>query len=235
LAAVPTFVFSLLLALLTWGSFAYIKPALSGFMPEPTSFYSKLGAEVVGYLGAILASVLGALLALAITPPLCAPALERIVLAQERQLGIPERQPLSFFAEMLCGLRAQLFAALFVLPILAGLWLIDLIVPAASIVTIPVKFLVASFGLAWNLFDYPLTLRGVRMRERFRLVMRHKQFTFGFGVAFALLFLLPCCTIVMLPIGVAAATRSLWLLLLADRELLPNLERPGARATQGLP
>jgi hypothetical protein len=32
----------------------------------------------------------------------------------------------------------------------------------------------------------------------------------GFGTAFALLFWLPCCGIVMLPVGVAAATRLVW-------------------------
>jgi CysZ protein len=148
------------------------------------------------------------------------------VVAQERALGVPERAPLGLLSEIACGVRAQACAALFALPLLTLLWVLDLVLPAAAIVTVPGKFLVAAFALAWNLFDYPLTLRGVRMRDRVRIVRRYKSFSLGFGAAFALLFLLPCCAVLLLPVGVVAATRSVWTLLLHDPDLLPKISRP---------
>jgi hypothetical protein len=50
----------------------------------------------------------------------------------------------------------------------------------------------------------------VGARERWALVKRELPLVLGFGTAFALLFWLRCCGIVMLPVGVAAATRLLW-------------------------
>jgi len=229
-ALVPGVVLSVLVALSAWLSFSWFGPLLGGMITTQETWYERLGAEVLHYLGAILATVFGALLALAITPPLCGPALERIVVAQERALGIPERAPLGLLSELLCGVRAQACAALFALPLLALLWLIDFALPAAAVLTVPGKFLVAAFALAWNLFDYPLTLRGVRMRERLALVTRYKLFSFGFGAAFAILFLVPCCAVLLLPVGVAAATRSLWTLLLHDPTLLPEVPRPVSAA-----
>lgn len=231
LAIVPGIVLSLLIGLSAWVSFTWFGPLLGSLVSSPDTWYERLGGEALHYLGAVLATVFGALIALAITPPLCGPVLERLVGAQERALGVPERAPLGLLNEFLCGVRAQACAALFALPLLALLWLVDLALPAAAIVTVPGKFFVAVLALAWNLFDYPLTLRGVRMRERVRLVARHKLFSLGFGAAFALLFLVPCCAVLLLPVGVIAATRSVWTVLLHDPEILPHLQRPGGAAS----
>ncbi len=232
-ALVPGLVLSVLVALSAWIAFTWFGPLLGSLVSRADTWYERLGGEVLHYLGAILATVFGALIALALTPPLCGPVLERLVVAQERALGVPERAPLGLLSEIVCGVRAQACAALFALPLLTLLWLVDLALPAAAIVTVPGKFLVAALALAWNLFDYPLTLRGVRMRERVRLVARHKLFSLGFGAAFALLFLVPCCAVLLLPVGVIAATRSVWTVLLHDPEVLPHLERPSRSAAHG--
>ena len=121
-------------------------------------------------LGRFSPACWAALIALAATPPLSAPALERLVELEEQKLGVSPRQPIGFLAEMWCGLRAQAAAACFAVPLLTLLWIVDLAFPPASVVTVPLKMLVASLSLAWNLFDYPLTLRGVRMRDRFSLI-----------------------------------------------------------------
>jgi CysZ protein len=223
-----------LVALSAWLAFDWIAPALVARLPEQSTWYASLGAQIVRYLSATLATVLGVIVALAVTPPLCGPALERIVVAEERELGVPERAPLGFFAELVCGVRAQLFAALFAVPLLCVLWMVDLFIPAAALVTVPAKFAVTSLALAWNLFDYPLTLRGVRMRERFALVVRYKAATLGFGIAFAILFFVPCCAVILLPVGVAGATRTLWEIVRHDPEAVPirskgNLSAPSAR------
>jgi uncharacterized protein involved in cysteine biosynthesis len=53
-------------------------------------------------------------------------------------------------------------------------------------------------------------LRGIGARQRFQLMKRHLGLVLGFGTAFALVFWLPCCSVVMLPVGVVAATQLLW-------------------------
>jgi CysZ protein len=99
----------------------------------------------------------------------------------------------------------------------AGLLLlvVDFVVPAAAIVTTPLKILVTALMVAWNLIDYPLTLRGMRVRERLALVRLEWRSFLGFGFGFAAAFWIPCCGVILLPVGVVAATRlvSRWLAL----------------------
>ncbi len=209
-----------------------LRPAVTTWLNPEGGPYAALGAGLAGWLVAILAGALGALLALAITPPLSAPALEHIVSARERSLGVPDRQPIGLFAEMAFGLKAQLFAAGFAVPTLAVLWAIDLLFPPAAIVTVPLKLVVVSAALSWNLLDYPLTLRGVRLRDRLRLMAAHKAAILGFGLAFAALFWLPCFQVLMLPVGVAAAAELMWTILARDPQLLPGLARTSGDSAQ---
>jgi CysZ protein len=215
-AMVPAAILTTLVLLLSWAALSQLQPLFEGWFGTPTSWWGKLGAEVISWLGAVLAAVIGILLALALTPPLSGPALERIVALQERELAAPPRPDLGFFAEMWCGLRAQFAAAIFAGPLLLVLAVIDLFFAPAAVVTVPLKLLIAAFALAWNLFDYPLTLRGIRIRQRLRLVKAYRATLVGFGLSFALLFWLPCFGVVLLPVGVAAATKLLWQILEND-------------------
>lgn len=226
-AAVPALLLLLLLAVVGWATTQWAFPAIQAALPTGESTVGRalwLGTSGLLALGAFL---LGASLTFALTPPLAGPALERIVSLREQSLAVPERAPLGFLSEIWCGFRAQIFVLLGVVPVLALLWLVELLVPPAMVVTFPIKLVVTSLALAWNLLDYPLTLRGVRMRERFLLFTRHKSACLGFGLAFAIVFWIPCgCQIVLLPIGAAAATDLVWQLLDSDPELLPELPRP---------
>jgi uncharacterized protein involved in cysteine biosynthesis len=139
-----------------------------------------------------------------------APALERIVTITERDLRVPPRAKLGFLAEFWCGFRSLLMCSAVTLPLLLALTLLEMLLPPAAAVATPLKLLLAALGLAWGLFDYPLTLRGIGARERFAFMRRHFSVVLGFGAAFSLLFTLPCCALVMLPVGVAAATRLYW-------------------------
>jgi CysZ protein len=215
-AMVPAAILTALTLLLGFAALSQLQPLFEGWFGNPTSWWGRLGAELISWLGAVLAAVLGIVIALALTPPLSSPALERIVALQERELGAPPRSELGFLAEMWCGLRAQFAAAVFAGPLLLLLAAVDLVFAPAAIVTIPLKLLVAAFALAWNLFDYPLTLRGVRVRQRLKLVRAYKSTLLGFGLSFALLFWLPCLGVVLLPVGVAAATKLLWRILERD-------------------
>ena len=195
-------------------------------MPESSSRWGEtawLGASGLLTLGVF---VVGVFFALALTPPLAGPALEKIVALQERALGVSPRPPLGLWSEIWCGFRAQVFVLLGLVPILAALWLFELLLPPAAVVTVPLQLAVTSLALAWNLLDYPLTLRAVRMRERFALFKRYKAACLGFGAAFSLLFWIPCgCQILLLPVGAAAATDLVWHLIASDPELLPELGR----------
>lgn len=224
-AMVPALVLIVLSGLLASGAVLLTRSVIEGWLGHPASLIGRAGASVLGWIGAVLAAVLGLLLAMALTPPLSSPALERIVGQVEERIDAPKRTPLGFFAEMLSGLKAQAVAALFAVPLLSILWLIEIFVSPAVFVTVPLKFLVSALCLAWNLFDYPLTLRGVRMRDRLRLVRAHRRSALGFGIGFAILFWLPCFGILMLPVGVAAATRLVWEILGSDPELLPELRK----------
>lgn len=219
-ALVPAAILIALSTLLVGLSIHFLQPAIAHLMPAASSWYGRMGRGIVSWLVAILAGALGLLLAVIATPPLSGPALERLVDLEERELGATKRQPIGFPAEIWCGLKAQAAAAIFATPLLVLLWVVDLLFPPASIVTVPLKLLVTSLGLAWNLFDYPLTLRGVSLRERLRLVAKNPAATLGFGTGCTLLFLVPCFGVLLLPVGVVAATRLVWQLVDSDPSLV---------------
>lgn len=236
-ALVPALLLSLLVAGFGTLSLTVVRELVLGWAlgtdapPAPDGSFGRFFAEVAAWAVTLVALAAGIVVALAITPPLSGPALERIVALREAELGAPPREDLGFFAEMLCGLRAQAFLLFFAVPIVIALWIVEIFFPPAAIVTAPLAFLVTSFSLAWNLFDYPLTLRGVRMRDRFGLAMRHKPAFFGFGIAFAILFWVPCLGVLLLPVGAAASTHLLWRILESDPEVLPTLPRPARRGS----
>jgi CysZ protein len=107
---------------------------------------------------------------------------------------------------------------MFALPVGVLLFAVEFLFPAAAVVTTPLKFLVTAMMVAWNLVDYPLTLRGMRVRERLALVRVEWLSFLGFGLGFAAAFWIPCCGIVLLPVGVIAATQlaTTWLGLSSD-------------------
>ncbi len=227
-AAVPAALLVGLATVLVALSVHFIQPAVAGWFPASSQWYWRMGRGFVSWLVTILAGVLGFFVALAATPPLSGPALEHLVELEERELNVSKRQPIGFMAEIWCGLKAQAAAAIFCGPLLALLWVVDVVFPPASVVTVPLKVLVSSLALAWNLFDYPLTLRGVRLSERLALVVRHPGATLGFGAGCTLLFLAPCFGVLLLPVGVVAATNLVWQVLQADPSLAPSVPRKPA-------
>ncbi len=218
-ALVPPALLITLIALFSYLTLVVFRGALLDVSGQ--GFWGQAASWVLS----VIVLAFGIVLALALTPPLSGPALERIVALRERSLGAPPRAELGMLAEIWCGVRAQVFLAMFALPILIVLWIVELVFAPAAVVTVPLAFVVTSFSLAWNLIDYPLTLRGVRMRDRFNLLMRHKRVFAGFGAAFAVLFWIPCCGVLLLPVGAAAATELIWRILETDPEALPALPR----------
>jgi len=209
LALVPSAVFILLEAAITLLSWTILMPWVKAQAGTLHGLPPWLGTSL-GALSLLLAVALGFLFSAALSPVLSSPALERLVRLVEEQLEVPAREPLGFFAELRCGFSAMLLGWAISLPCVVGLTLIEIVAPPVVVVTTPLKLLFGALGIAWGLFDYPLTLRGVKARERLRFMFRHFSAVVGFGVGFALLFSLPCFGILMLPVGVAAATRLCW-------------------------
>jgi CysZ protein len=213
-ALVPVVVFALIEAAFIALAWQQIAPWLTERY-ELTSVYSQRGVQAVSVL---LMGAVGWIAGMLLAPPVSAPALERIVLYVEEELGAPARPALGFFAELWCGLQAMLWGSLFTLPLLAVLTLLELVFPPSAVVATPLKLLIGALGQAFCLFDYPLTLRGVGARDRLAFMRRNFSVVLGFGTAFTLVFWLPCCAVVMLPVGVAAATRLYWAI---ERQLPP--------------
>lgn len=225
-ALVPTLVWIALNGACVYAALSWLEPFVSRELPQATTWYGEIGTSLVAWLVTALAVFAGVFLALALAPPLSAPALERLVSDVERDLGVAPRTEIGFLREMWCGLKALAAGLSASAPALLVLLVVDVVFPPAGAVTTPLKFVIGALALAWSLFDYPLTLRGVGVRERFALFRANKAPVLGFGVAFGGLFWLPCCGVVLLPVGVVAGTRLLYRILAASPDCLPELPRP---------
>lgn len=176
--------------------------------------WGQVGGWLLTVLLAILFILLGLLAALALAQPLSGFALDAIVHAQEKALTGRASPKASFLRCAWNALRVALLSFLFGVPLLVLLSLIGLLFPPAAVVTVPLKVLVCGWMLAWDFFDYPLTMRGLGMRARMAWMARHFLAFTTFGVCWALLMVVPGLVLLLLPMGVAGATH---LVVAADR------------------
>lgn len=155
----------------------------------------------------LAAAAIAVLLGLALAQPLSGPALDVIVEKQERALGgrVHAKQPA--LATALRALRVNLLSLSATLSAIVLLTLVEIAFAPAAIVTTPLKFVISSVVLAWDLVDYPLGLRGAGVRERVAWFRAHFGVALGFGLSLGLVFLVPCAGLLLLPAGVAGATR----------------------------
>jgi CysZ protein len=171
-----------------------------------------LGATLLthGVLVVLLAVpvlLLALLLALSLAQPLSGWALDGIVRAQRRDLGLPELPAISVGGAMLSSLGSALLALALGAPVIALLTLVGWVVPPAMVVTLPLKVLVGALMVAWDLVDYPLAMHGAGIGDRMRFAGRHFGSFLGFGLAATLFFAVPGLGLLALPCGVAGATR----------------------------
>jgi uncharacterized protein involved in cysteine biosynthesis len=205
---VPAVVFTLLETTYVYLAYRFVRPWVEQLFPTDSTVWVVVGG-LTSWVAVAATAFLGWFLAMVFTPPLSAPALERIVDIVEREIRAPERAALGVLAEFWCGLRSTLVSSAVTLPLIIALTLLELAFAPVALVTTPLKLLLTALGVSWTLFDYPLTLRGVGARQRMQLMKQHLGLVLGFGTAFALVFWLPCCSVVMLPVGVVAATQLL--------------------------
>jgi len=213
-AATPVVVLILLAVPILWLSIGQFGPWLgTALFPHASSWYAQSARLILSWIAAAAAALVGLWLALLLSPALSAPALERLVRARELELGAPPRPARGFWFEMRCGLEAQIGGLLLALPLWLLYWVLASLLPGAGLVLFPLQVLPLALGLAWNLLDYPLTLRGIGFRERWALLRSRPAPILGFGVGLALVFWIPGAPLVLLPAGVVAATDVAWRLL----------------------
>jgi CysZ protein len=148
-----------------------------------------------------------ALLALSLAQPLSGFALEAIAHAQEIALTGTAEPKTSFVAALVSTTKAVVLALLVGGTVLAILFVISFFFPPAAVVTVPLKLLVCGWMLAWDFIDYPLAMRGVGLEGRFAWVGRNFGAFTLLGVLWALLLVVPGVQLLILPMGVAGATR----------------------------
>jgi CysZ protein len=181
---------------------------------EEAGTWGKVGGWLLTVLLGLLFIALGLLASLALAQPLSGFALDAIVHAQERALTGRAFPKAPFLVCAWNALRVALLSFALAAPLLVLLFLIGLIFPPAAVVTVPLKFLVCGWMLAWDFFDYPLTMRRLGMGERIEWMGRHFLAFTAFGLAWALVIVVPGVVLLLLPMGVAGATQ---MVVAADR------------------
>jgi CysZ protein len=186
------------------------------------SWWGQMGGWILTVLLALVALFVALLLALLLAQPFSGFALEAIALAQERALTGRVGQPLPFLDALLASMKIALVTVGVGGTALAGLFVVSLLVPPAAVVTVPLKFLVGAWLLAWNFLDYPLGLRGLGVTARLRWAGRHFGAFTAFGLGWAVLLVVPGTFLLALPMGVAGATQ----LVVAGEQGPPPCVRP---------
>jgi CysZ protein len=182
----------------------------------------------IGYWSLMIAlgmvsALVAVLLALSLAQPLSGFALESIAHAQEHALTGKAMPRSSFIVALVSTFKAVVVALLVGGSLLILLFVVSFFFPPAVVVTVPLKVLVCGWMLAWDFIDYPLAMRGVGLEDRFAWISRNFGAFTIFGVLWALLLVVPGVQLLILPMGVAGATR----LVVADESLLGRVERRG--------
>lgn len=225
LALVPLLLGLLLTSLLAAFSIGYV-PDLVG-----ARFGDGVGGVLLKILVTIVAVLLSAIVGFALAQPLSGPALEGIVRRKERDLGAPERPEATIATEIWRSLQSLAVGYAFGLPVLVLLFALSLVMPYAEIILFPLKLMVAAFTIAWDVCDYPMSMRGLSVSHRIMVVKRNAGAVLGFSIGLALAGLVPCLLFLLLPGGVAGSTRLMWDIEAYERA--NGIDSDGVPATPG--
>ncbi len=201
--AVATALFGGTSALAIWGG-SELALRIAG---DPSSAWGTAGIWALKLLFWAMGLVIAFFVAMSLAQPLSGFALDAIARKQELARGgrVWPDQPL--VAGALRSLRVSLTALAIGLPVLGLLALVTFLFPPAGVVTIPLKFVVTGLLVAYDLLDYPLSQRGHSVSDRLAFMRRNFMAVLGFGVATGALLLIPGVALLVLPFGVAGATR----------------------------
>ncbi len=169
--------------------------------------WTTAGTWFLRVVFSLLGLVISFLLAMSLAAPVSGFALDAIARKQDRALGGVAWPETPALESTLRSFRVTLTALAAGLPVLGLLAAITFFVPPAAVVTIPLKFAVTGLLAAYDLLDYPWSLRGMGVRARFRFIGLHFWGVLGFGLAAAAALLVPGVSLFLLPFGVAGAAR----------------------------
>ena len=192
-----------LIGVFVWGSHHFIDQA----MGTDLSTLGSIGKWSLAIALDLILVLIAVITALSLAQPLSGFALEAIAHAQEIALTGTAAPKSSFFVALVSTTKSVVVALSVGGTMLAVLFLISFFFPPAAIVTVPLKVLICGWMLAWDFIDYPLAMRGVGLEQRFAWVGRNFGAFSLFGVLWALMIVLPGVQLLILPMGVAGATR----------------------------
>ena len=110
--------------------------------------------------------------------PLSGFAFEKIVHHVEASEGAPAWPQTSFLVTLKRSLASVAVSWAFGLPVLALLMIVNVVVPAALVVTVPLKLVVVvALLVAWDLCDYPLSSGDAIYRNK---ASPRERLSFGF-------------------------------------------------------
>jgi len=145
--------------------------------------------------------------ALAVTQPLSRKALDR--LASRLSLSLGAREPTIPSSSMLASLGTAVTALGVTLPAIGVIEALTALAPEAGFLTEPLAFVVSALGLAWDLFDHPMSRQGLGAGARLRWMKDNALLVVGFAIAAQAMLLVPVLDLFLLPVGVLGATRLL--------------------------
>lgn len=207
LALVPMVIAVVLTGALATAGIAWVPGWVAGIIGPPGGTMGSVLGWLAQFAAAVLAVVLAFVIGFGLAQPLSGPVLERLVRRVEATLGAPAWPPTSTLEDIARSLQTVVVGYAFALPLLATLFVIGLVFPPAAVVTVPLKVLVTAMMLAWDACDYPLSIRGVSVGTRVAFMKRNAAAMVGFGAALVVVGLVPCLLLLVLPGGVAGATR----------------------------
>ncbi len=211
-ASIPVFVATLIFGAVFGASLYWSGDIVHRFVGAESP-WGTVGEWILKVLLWLIGLLVAFIVSFALAQPLSGFALERIAQRQETALGGRTWPDQPFFPGLLRSLRVSLSALAVGLPIVLLLSLITLIFPPAGVVTVPLKFIVAGLTAAYDFLDYPFSIRGEGVRARLVFMKTEFWAVLGFGLTIAAILLIPGVGLLLLPFGVAGATR-----LVAERD-----------------
>jgi uncharacterized protein involved in cysteine biosynthesis len=165
------------------------------------------GTWTLTILFGLVGAMLAVLIALTLAQPCSGFALEAICRAQERALAGRASPPIPYWVSLWRNLKVITATVIIGGGTTLALFAVELLFPPAAVITVPLKFLIGGWLMAWNFLDYPLGLRGLGFRASVGWVFRHFGAVTLFGLTWWSLVFFPGAVLFLLPMGAAGATR----------------------------
>lgn len=203
-ASVPAVIAVVLVSMLSGLGIFLVEHFLGPFIAAQESSWAVVGAWALRIVLWGVSLLLAALLGSSLAQPLSGFALDE--LSRRRESSLHNHVWPETTGNFARSLRVTFFGLLFGVAIIGGLTVLSLLVPPLALVTVPLKFYAGALVISWDLLDYPLAFRSFGVRDRLRFFGKNFLAVSGLGLACGGLLLIPGLGLLLLPIGVVAAT-----------------------------